>query len=130
MTHKIPAHLIDTDGHRIESHQLMTSGPGMTAEDIEAARRFLERRAEMLGLQLAGQWHMSNGEIRVWAKRDPHQAAEADAFRLTIQAGPAAADTTGDLFGIPADLAADVASRCDSHRRTRPAEGADLFAGA
>jgi len=130
MTHKIPAHLVDTDGHRIESHQLLTAGPGMTADDIRAARLFLERRAKMLGLLLAGQWHMSNGEIRVWARRDPHQATEADAFRLALQAGPAAVDTTADLFGIPADLAAAVALRCASHRSQRPAPGPDLFAGA
>jgi len=59
---------------------------------------------------------------------DNLQAVEAAAFRLMRQAGPAAVDTTGDLFGIPADLAAAVASRCASHRRTRPAEGPDLFA--
>ncbi len=131
MTHKIPAHLIDIDGHRVESHQLMTAGPDMTADDIKTARLFLERRAKLLGMQLAGQWHMSNGEIRVWAHRDPHQAAEASAFALTPQAGPAATDTTGDLFGLDYDDLADWtpdALRCASHRARRSAPGPDLFA--
>lgn len=34
---------------------------------------------------------------------DPHQAAEAQAFALMPKAGPAAIDTTGDLFGFDAD---------------------------
>lgn len=127
MTHKIPAHLIDTHGHCIESHQLMTAGPGMTADDIRAARQFLERRAKMLGLQLAGQWHMSNGEIRVWAQRDPHQAAEAAAFTLTMQAGPAAADTTGDLFGYDYDDLEHWHNETAARGR-RSSVGPDLFA--
>lgn len=127
MTHKIPAHLIDTHGHCIESHQLMTAGPGMTADDIRAARQFLERRAKMLGLQLAGQWHMSNGEIRVWAQRDPHQAAEAAAFTLTMQAGPAAADTTGDLFGYDYDDLEHWHNETATRGR-RSSVGPDLFA--
>lgn len=127
MTHKIPAHLIDTHGHCIESHQLMTAGPGMTADDIRAARQFLERRAKMLGLQLAGQWHMSNGEIRVWAQRDPHQAAEAAAFTLTMQAGPAAADTTADLFGYDYDDLEHWHNETAARGR-RSSVGPDLFA--
>lgn len=46
---------------------------------------------------------------------DPHQGAEAAAFALTPQAGPAAVDTTGDMFGIPAELA--LATRA---KRTGP----------
>jgi len=57
---------------------------------------------------------------------DPHQAAEASAFALTPQAGPAAIDTTGDLFGFDADdLEHWQAER--TTRRQRAAEGADLF---
>lgn len=133
MTHKIPAILVDTDGRRVESHELMTAGPGMTADDIKAARQFLERRAKLLGMQLADQWHMGNGEIRVWAKRDPHQSAEADAFTLMPQSGPAAIDTTADLFGYDYDDLEHwhnerTASRCASHRAHQSTP--DLFAGA
>jgi hypothetical protein len=67
MTRKIPAHLVGTDSRQIESHQLMTANAGMTTADIQHAKAFLEHRAKMLGLKLAGQWHLANGEIRVWA---------------------------------------------------------------
>ena len=42
---------------------------------------------------------------------DPYQADEAAAFTLAIQAGPAARDTTADLFGYPAELAAYLTTR-------------------
>lgn len=66
---------------------------------------------------------------------DPHQSAEAAAFALMPQAGPAAIDTTADLFGYDYDDLEHwsnelTAFRCASHRRLRPAEGPDLFAGA
>lgn len=76
MTHKIPAHLVDTHGHRVESHLLLTSGPGMTADDVRDVRQFLERRAHLLGRKLAGQWHMSLGEVRVWCHAEPVEAAK------------------------------------------------------
>ena len=61
---------------------------------------------------------------------DPYQADEAAAFALTPQTGPAARDTTGDLFGIPAELAADLAARCATHRGLRSPAGPDLFGEA
>lgn len=71
MTRKIPAYLIDTHGQRIESHLLMTSGAGMTTADVQDVRQFLERRARLLGHKLAGQWHVSMGEVRVWCHAEP-----------------------------------------------------------
>lgn len=60
---------------------------------------------------------------------DPYQAYEAAAFSLMPQANqPTTAGAQGDLFGIPADQAADLASRCASHHRQRPASTPDLFA--
>jgi hypothetical protein len=58
---------------------------------------------------------------------DPYQADEAAAFVLMLQAGPVARDTTLDMFGIPADQAADLAARCAAHRGPRFATGADLL---
>lgn len=59
---------------------------------------------------------------------DPHQAAEASAFALMPQAGPAAIDTTGDLFGFDADdLEHWQAER--TTRRQRVSPGPDLFSG-
>lgn len=66
MTHKIPAVLADTNGHRVEAHQLMTASAGVTTQDIQDVRAFLERRAQLLGKRLAGAWHMGNGTITVW----------------------------------------------------------------
>lgn len=66
MAHKIPAHLVNSNAKRIESHELTTAGPGMTGADIKAAREFLEARAKALGHKLAGAWSMERGEIRVW----------------------------------------------------------------
>lgn len=59
------------------------------------------------------------------AAADPHQAAEASAFALTPQAGPAAVDTTGDMFGIPAELAA--ATRAKRTGPGGPSGYPDLF---
>ena len=59
------------------------------------------------------------------AGHDPHQGAEADAFALTPQAGPAAVDTTGDMFGIPAELAA--ATRAKRTGPGGPSGYPDLF---
>ena len=58
---------------------------------------------------------------------DPHQAAEAAAFTLTPQAGPAAVDTTGDMFGFDYDDLADWTPATPTRRR-QPAPGPDLFA--
>lgn len=57
---------------------------------------------------------------------DPHQAAEASAFALMPQAGPAAIDTTGDLFGFDAD---DLEHwhQDQQSRRQQANDGADLF---
>lgn len=57
---------------------------------------------------------------------DPHQSAEASAFALMPQSGPAAIDTTGDLFGFDAD---DLEHwhQDQRQRRQRAAEGPDLF---
>lgn len=66
---------------------------------------------------------------------DPHQSAEAAAFSLMPQAGPAAIDTTADLFGFDYDDLEHwhnerTAFRCASHHGRRSADTADLFAGA
>jgi hypothetical protein len=57
---------------------------------------------------------------------DPHQAAEASAFALMPQAGPAAIDTTGDLFGFDAD---DLEHwhQDQRQRRQHANDGPDLF---
>lgn len=57
---------------------------------------------------------------------DPHQAAEASAFALMPQAGPAAIDTTGDLFGFDADDLEHWHQDQQSRRRRAPV-GPDLF---
>lgn len=58
--------------------------------------------------------------------QDPHQAAEASAFALMPQSGPAAIDTTGDLFGFDYDdLAHWQAER--TTKRQRASHGPDLF---
>lgn len=59
---------------------------------------------------------------------DPHQAAEAAAFSLMPSTGPAAGDTTGDLFGYDADdLEHYQASRCASRLRQPSADSFGLF---
>lgn len=59
---------------------------------------------------------------------DPHQAAEALAFALMPTTGPAAVDTTGDLFGYDADdLEHYQASRCASRLRQPSADSLGLF---
>ena len=59
-------------------------------------------------------------------QHDPHQAAEASAFALMPQAGPAAIDTTGDLFGFDYD---DLQHwQADQRtRRSKASAGPDLF---
>jgi hypothetical protein len=59
---------------------------------------------------------------------DPHQPAEAAAFSLMPQHGPAAVDTTGDLFGFDADdLEHFHTSRCASRLRQPSADSLGLF---
>jgi hypothetical protein len=61
-------------------------------------------------------------------QHDPHQPAEAAAFSLMPQRGPAAVDTTGDLFGFDADdLEHFHASRCASRLRQPSADSLGLF---
>jgi hypothetical protein len=57
---------------------------------------------------------------------DPHQAAEASAFALMPQAGPAATDTTGDMFGFDYDDLQHWQADQQSRRRRAPV-GPDLF---
>lgn len=57
---------------------------------------------------------------------DPHQSAEASAFALMPQAGPAAKDTTADMFGFDYDdLTHWQADRTTKRQRVSP--GPDLF---
>lgn len=58
--------------------------------------------------------------------QNPHQASEASAFALMPQAGPAAIDTTGDLFGF--DVEDLTHWQADQRtRRQRANDGPDLF---
>jgi hypothetical protein len=58
---------------------------------------------------------------------DPHQAAEASAFALMPQAGPAATDTTGDMFGFDYDDLQHWHNERTASRRKRASDGPDLF---
>jgi len=68
MTHKIPAVLADTNGHRLEAHELMTASAGVTTQDIKDVRAFLERRAALLNKRLTGSWHLGNGTLTMWVQ--------------------------------------------------------------
>lgn len=68
MTHKIPAVLADTNGHRLEAHELMTASAGLTAQDLKDVRAFLERRAQLLNKRLAGAYHFGNGVMTLWVQ--------------------------------------------------------------
>lgn len=59
---------------------------------------------------------------------DPHQAAEASAFALMPQAGPAATDTTGDLFGYDYDDLMHWQADQRQRKTRRPSDATgDLF---
>ena len=58
---------------------------------------------------------------------DPHQAAEASAFALMPQAGPAATDTTGDLFGFDYDDLQHWQNERTASRRKPANDGPSLF---
>jgi hypothetical protein len=58
---------------------------------------------------------------------DPHQAAEASAFALMPQAGPAATDTTGDLFGFDYDDLQHWHNERTAKARKQANDGPSLF---
>ena len=91
----------------------------------------LDMHAEAQAKQYGGDWLMPDvyeGSITYGDFADQHQAAEAEAFSLTASTGPAAVDTTTDMFGFSAgDLEHYQASRCASRQRQPSTDSIDLF---
>lgn len=91
----------------------------------------LDTHAEEQAKHHGGDWLMPDvyqGRITYAAAIDPHQSAEAAAFSLMPTTGPAAVDTTTDMFGYDADdLQHFQASRCASRLRQPSADSLGLF---
>lgn len=93
----------------------------------------LDMHADEQAQRLNVDWLMPDvyeGRITYAEHVDQHQAAEAAAFSLLPQAGAAAVDTTGDMFGFNADdMARHQAARCSTNLRPAATHTVDLFGG-